>query len=221
MAKKRATKAELLRRVAEIFPLVCDCFTLREIRLIVDAKTSWGHSVCDSTLKYYSKLCRAELCAGRPLRPLRGARRRQASPGAHHRPGLGQGRAFPAAGRPEAAHRAARPGRPRPQHSQTLRRDRPAGQAQPAGREDPKGGAGRRRHARRGRRPWLKQLTARRFGPTSRPPWPSFLSRSSSASWPPAGRSPMRPAATWPALSGRSGRSSSRVAPFSPTGTSR
>ena len=61
MAKKRATKAELLRRVAEIFPLVCDCFTLREIRLIVDAKTSWGHSVCDSTLKYYSKLCRAEL----------------------------------------------------------------------------------------------------------------------------------------------------------------
>ncbi len=61
MARARATKAELLRRVAEIFPLVCDCFTLREIRVVVDAKTSWGRSVCDSTLKYYTKLCRAEL----------------------------------------------------------------------------------------------------------------------------------------------------------------
>ena len=28
--------------MAEIFPLVCDCMTLREIRAFVDAKTDWG-----------------------------------------------------------------------------------------------------------------------------------------------------------------------------------
>ena len=38
----RSTKAEVARRVAEIFPLVCDCMTLREIRACVIAKTSWG-----------------------------------------------------------------------------------------------------------------------------------------------------------------------------------
>jgi len=58
----RSTKAEVARRVAEIFPLVCDCFSLREIRSIIDAKTAWGPTVSDSTLKYYAKLCRAQLC---------------------------------------------------------------------------------------------------------------------------------------------------------------
>jgi hypothetical protein len=57
----RSTKAGVARRVAEIFPLVCDCFSLREIRSIIDAKTTWGPSVSDSTLKYYAKLCRSQL----------------------------------------------------------------------------------------------------------------------------------------------------------------
>jgi len=61
MAGTRSTKAEVARRVAEIFPLICDCFSLREIRAYIDAKTSWGRSVSDSTLKYYGKLCRAQL----------------------------------------------------------------------------------------------------------------------------------------------------------------
>jgi hypothetical protein len=61
MSKTRSTKAEVTRRVAVIFPLICDCFSLREIRVIIDAKTSWAHSVSDSTLKYYGKLCRAQL----------------------------------------------------------------------------------------------------------------------------------------------------------------
>jgi hypothetical protein len=58
----RSTKAEVARRVAEIFPLVCDCFSLREIRSIIDARTVWGPMVSDSTLKYYAKRCRAQLC---------------------------------------------------------------------------------------------------------------------------------------------------------------
>jgi hypothetical protein len=61
MAKSRSTKAEVARRVAEIFPLICDCFTQREIRAYIDAKSSWGRSVSDSTLKYYAKLCRLQL----------------------------------------------------------------------------------------------------------------------------------------------------------------
>jgi len=49
----RSTKAEVARRVAEIFPLVCDCMTLREIRAYVAAKTDWGRDVSDSQLKRY------------------------------------------------------------------------------------------------------------------------------------------------------------------------
>lgn len=49
----RSTKAEVARRVAEIFPLVCDCMTLREIRAFVTAKTAWGPTVSDSQLKRY------------------------------------------------------------------------------------------------------------------------------------------------------------------------
>jgi hypothetical protein len=57
----RSTKAEILRRVGEIFPLVCDCLTLREIRAYVERKTAWGSAVSDSTLKYYTKLARQQL----------------------------------------------------------------------------------------------------------------------------------------------------------------
>ena len=49
----RSTKAEVARRVAEIFPLVCDCMTLREIRAFVEAKTDWGRRISDSQLKRY------------------------------------------------------------------------------------------------------------------------------------------------------------------------
>ena len=49
----RSTKAEVARRVAEIFPLVCDCMTLREIRAFAAAKTDWGPTVSDSQLKRY------------------------------------------------------------------------------------------------------------------------------------------------------------------------
>jgi hypothetical protein len=49
----RSTKAEVARRVAEIFPLVCDCMTLREIRAFADAKTDWGRSISDAQLKRY------------------------------------------------------------------------------------------------------------------------------------------------------------------------
>ena len=49
----RSPRAEVARRVAEIFPLVCDCMTLREIRTFVDAKTDWGRRISDSQLKRY------------------------------------------------------------------------------------------------------------------------------------------------------------------------
>ena len=57
----RSTKAEIKRRLAELAPLVCDCMTVRELRAWVDAKTAWGPEVCDATLKYYMKRCRAQM----------------------------------------------------------------------------------------------------------------------------------------------------------------
>jgi hypothetical protein len=57
----RSTKAEVARRVADLFPLVCDCFSLREIRSLIDAKTSWGPTISDSTLKYYISICHRQL----------------------------------------------------------------------------------------------------------------------------------------------------------------
>ena len=55
----RSTKAELERRLAEVSALVCDCMTLREIRAWASAKTDWGPTVADSTLKYYVRRARA------------------------------------------------------------------------------------------------------------------------------------------------------------------
>lgn len=49
----RSTKAEVARRVGEVFALVCDCMTLREIRAYADTKTDWGRRVSDSQLKRY------------------------------------------------------------------------------------------------------------------------------------------------------------------------
>ena len=49
----KSTKAEVGRRVAEIFPLVCDCMTLREIRAFATAKTDWGRTISDAQLKRY------------------------------------------------------------------------------------------------------------------------------------------------------------------------
>ena len=54
----RSSKAEVARRVNEIFPLVCDCMTLREIRAFVTAKTDWGPTVSDSQLKRYLREAR-------------------------------------------------------------------------------------------------------------------------------------------------------------------
>jgi hypothetical protein len=59
----RSTKAEIERRVGEIFPLVCDCMTLREIRAYVAAKTDWGRSVSDSQLKRYLAAARKLMSA--------------------------------------------------------------------------------------------------------------------------------------------------------------
>lgn len=55
----RSTKAEVERRVREVSALVCECLTLREIRLYVNAKTNWGPLVSDSSLKYYAQCARA------------------------------------------------------------------------------------------------------------------------------------------------------------------
>jgi len=55
----RSSKAEVARRVAEIFPLVCDCLTLREIRAWVNQKTSWGAHISDAQLKRYLAEARA------------------------------------------------------------------------------------------------------------------------------------------------------------------
>jgi len=57
----RSTKAEIDRRLAEVGPLVCDCMALREVRAWVDAKTAWGPTVVDSTLKYYMKRAREQM----------------------------------------------------------------------------------------------------------------------------------------------------------------
>ena len=53
---RRATKAELARRIDDVFPLVVNCMRPREIRRIVDAKTDWGPTVSDRTLRRYIAL---------------------------------------------------------------------------------------------------------------------------------------------------------------------
>jgi len=49
----KSTQAEVMRRVAEIMPLVTDCLTLREIRAYTLSKTDWGASISESQLKRY------------------------------------------------------------------------------------------------------------------------------------------------------------------------
>ena len=49
----KSTQAEVARRVGEIFPLVCDCMTLREVRAWVARKTDWGAHISDAQLKRY------------------------------------------------------------------------------------------------------------------------------------------------------------------------
>jgi hypothetical protein len=55
----RATKAEVARRVDEVGQLVADRMKLHEIRAVINAKTSWGPTVSDATLKYYMTKSRA------------------------------------------------------------------------------------------------------------------------------------------------------------------
>jgi hypothetical protein len=59
----RATKAEIARRVGEVGRLMADCMGLPEIRAYVNAKTSWGPSVSDATLRYYMSKSRAVMKA--------------------------------------------------------------------------------------------------------------------------------------------------------------
>jgi hypothetical protein len=59
----RATQAEIARRVGEVGRLVADCMGLPEIRAYVNAKTSWGSSVSDATLRYYMGKSRAVMKA--------------------------------------------------------------------------------------------------------------------------------------------------------------
>ena len=66
----RATKAEVQRRIREVAGPLADCMTLRELRAIVNAKTSWGPTVSDSTLKYYSKRARAQMRAAAHFDPI-------------------------------------------------------------------------------------------------------------------------------------------------------
>ena len=55
----RATKRQIEERVALVGGLVADRMGLREIRAYVNAKTDWGPSVSDATLKYYMTKSRA------------------------------------------------------------------------------------------------------------------------------------------------------------------
>ena len=61
MARHRSTKAEVARRVAEIFPLVCDCFSLREIRSIINCQDDLGshHLRFDLEVLHHALPCTA------------------------------------------------------------------------------------------------------------------------------------------------------------------
>ena len=50
---KRATNAEIATRVEVIVPLILDGFLLREIRLLVANKTTWGGQISEAQLKRY------------------------------------------------------------------------------------------------------------------------------------------------------------------------
>lgn len=49
----RATKAEIAARIEEIVPLLTDGLRLREIRLWVARKTTWGAQISEAQLKRY------------------------------------------------------------------------------------------------------------------------------------------------------------------------
>ena len=57
----RATKGEVQQRIALVAGLLADCMKLREIRAYVNAKTGWGPTVSDATLKYYMSKARASM----------------------------------------------------------------------------------------------------------------------------------------------------------------
>ena len=57
----KSTKAEIIKRVADIFPLVVDCLSLREIRTYTLAKTDWGAAISEGQLKRYVATAREEM----------------------------------------------------------------------------------------------------------------------------------------------------------------
>jgi hypothetical protein len=60
----RATKAQLDQLLSDIGPLVATYLKISEIRIWVNAKTTWGPTVSDSTLKYYARRARAQMKDG-------------------------------------------------------------------------------------------------------------------------------------------------------------
>lgn len=57
----RSTKAEFAHRVDEVYPLVLDCLSLREIRAYVRVKTSWGVRISEAQLKRYVAEARRQI----------------------------------------------------------------------------------------------------------------------------------------------------------------
>lgn len=58
----RPSKAEIIRRVDDIYPLVLSCVRRREIIRFVVAKTDWGH-VCERTIERYIARCNHKIAA--------------------------------------------------------------------------------------------------------------------------------------------------------------
>ena len=57
----RSTAAEFAHRVDELYPLVLDCLSAREIRAWVAAKTSWGARISEAQLKRYIAEARRQI----------------------------------------------------------------------------------------------------------------------------------------------------------------
>ena len=57
----RATKAEIAARIEVIVPMILDGLRLREIRLLVAAKTTWGGQISEAQVKCYVTKAQVEI----------------------------------------------------------------------------------------------------------------------------------------------------------------
>jgi hypothetical protein len=57
----RATKAEIAARIEVIVPMILDGLRLREIRLLVAAKTTWGGQISEAQVKRYVTKAQVEI----------------------------------------------------------------------------------------------------------------------------------------------------------------